>query len=281
MKGEASFARKCCDRVTANRANTAKRLAGLGAAKELETRMKKLLLVTASLVALGAAAPALAADLAARPYTKAPSMVEAAYNWSGFYVGLNGGGGTSHKCWDIAGFSEGCHDATGGTVVGQVGYRWQTGPIVFGVEAQGNWADFTGDNVSLVFPGDRNRSKIDAFGLFTGQVGYAWNNALLYVKGGAAVVDDKYSIITNPGSALLASASETRWGGVVGVGFEYGFAPNWSAGVEYDHMFMGTQSNNFVTPAGLAAGADNIKQDVDLFTARVNYKFGGPIVARY
>ena len=46
-------------------------------------------------------------------------------------------------------------------------------------------------------------------------------------------------------------------------------------------MFMGSQSNNFVTPAGLAAGADNIKQDVDLFTARVNYKFGGPIVARY
>ena len=63
--------------------------------------MKKLLLVTASLVALGAAAPAMAADLAARPYTKAPPMVQAAYNWSGFYVGLNGGGGTSHKCWDL------------------------------------------------------------------------------------------------------------------------------------------------------------------------------------
>jgi outer membrane immunogenic protein len=243
--------------------------------------MKKLLLVTASLVALGAAAPAMAADLAARPYTKAPPIVQAAYDWSGFYIGVNGGGGTSHKCWDIAGLSEGCHDATGGTVGGQVGYRWQTGPIVFGVEAQGNWADFTGDNVSLVFPGDRNRTKIDAFGLFTGQVGYAWNNALLYVKGGAAVADDKYTIITNPGGALLASASETRWGGVVGVGFEYGFAPNWSAGVEYDHMFMGSQTNNFVTPAGFAAGADNIKQDVDLFTARINYKFGGPIVARY
>jgi outer membrane immunogenic protein len=244
--------------------------------------MKKLLLVTASLVALGAAAPAMAADLAARPYTKAPPMVQAAYNWSGFYVGLNGGGGTSHKCWDlVAGASEGCHDATGGTVGGQVGYRWQTGPVVFGVEAQGNWADFTGDNISQVFAADRNRTKIDAFGLFTGQVGYAWNNALLYVKGGAAVVDDKYSIVSAAAGSLLASASETRWGGVVGVGVEYGFAPNWSAGVEYDHMFMGTQSNNFTTPVGAFAGADNIRQDVDLFTARVNYKFGGPIVARY
>ena len=242
--------------------------------------MKKMLLVTASLVALGAA-PAMAADLAARPYTKAPPMLQAVYNWSGFYVGLNGGGGTSHKCWDIAGLSEGCHDATGGTVGGQVGYRWQTGPIVFGVEAQGNWADFTGDNISRVFAADRNRTKIDAFGLFTGQVGYAWNNALLYVKGGAAVVDDKYSILGAATGALLASASETRWGGVVGVGFEYGFAPNWSAGIEYDHMFLGTQNNAFVTPLGAAAGSDNIKQDVDLFTARVNYKFGGPIVARY
>jgi outer membrane immunogenic protein len=242
--------------------------------------MKKLLLLTASLVALGAAAPATAADLAARPYTKAPPMVQAAYNWSGFYVGVNGGGGTSHKCWDIAGFSEGCHDATGGTVGGQVGYRWQTGPIVFGVEAQGNWADFTGDNVS-VLTGNRNRTKIDAFGLFTGQVGYAFNNALVYVKGGAAVVDDKYSIVTNPGSVFIASTDETRWGGVVGVGLEFAFAPNWSAGVEYDHMFMGTQTNNFVRPRGTLVSSDNIKQDVDLFTARINYRFGGPVAARY
>lgn len=251
-----------------------------GPQKELESRMKKLLLVTASLVALGAAAPAMAADLAARPYTKAPPMVQAAYNWSGFYLGLNGGGGTSHKCWDLVGVGEGCHDATGGTVGGQVGYRWQTGPIVFGVEAQGNWADFAGDNVSVV-TGNRNRTKIDAFGLFTGQVGYAFNNALIYVKGGAAVVDDKYSIVTNPGGGLLASTNDTRWGGVVGVGLEFAFAPNWSAGVEYDHMFLGSQSYTFGSPVAAVFQTDNIKQDVDLFTARINYKFGGPVVARY
>src|SRR5207247_8176514 len=91
-------------------------------------RMKKVLLVTASLIALGAAAPAVAADLAARPYTKAPAMIAAVYDWSGFYIGVNGGWGSSHKCWDFttpAGAfvaSEGCHDATGGTVGGQVGY---------------------------------------------------------------------------------------------------------------------------------------------------------------
>src|SRR5258707_15654434 len=131
--------------------------------------MKKFLLGTVGLIALGmASAPASAADLAARPYTKAPPMMAAIYDWSGFYIGINGGGATSHNCWDVAGgVREGCHDATGGTVGGQVGYRWQTGPVVFGVEAQGNWADFKGDNVSPVFA-DRNRTKIDAFGLFTG-----------------------------------------------------------------------------------------------------------------
>ena len=68
--------------------------------------------------------------------------------------------------------AEGCHDATGGTAGGQLGYRWQAGTWVFGLEAQGNWADFKGSNVSLFVPALRNQSrKIDAFGLFTGQVG--------------------------------------------------------------------------------------------------------------
>src|ERR1700753_2748903 len=100
--------------------------------------MKKFLLGTVGLVALGmASAPASAADLAARPvYTKAPPMIAAVYDWSGFYIGANGGGEWSHNCWDAttgAGAfiaSEGCHDSTGGTVGGQIGYRWQTGPAV-------------------------------------------------------------------------------------------------------------------------------------------------------
>ena len=182
---------------------------------------KKLLFVTASLVALGAAAPALAADLAARPYTKAPPMVAAAiYDWSGFYVGINGGYGSSHSCWNIAGFSDGCHDATGGTVGGQIGYRWQMGQLVFGVEGQGNWADLSGSNASFNNPGFSNTSRVDGFGLFTGQVGYAWNNVLLYAKGGAAVTGDRYSINDLTGAVAASTADDTRWGGTVGVGFE-------------------------------------------------------------
>jgi outer membrane immunogenic protein len=251
--------------------------------------MKKLVLA-ASLVVFGSAV-ASAADLAPRYYkAPPPPMVSPMYDWSGFYAGINGGWGTSHNCWTrtatagaaILPVSEGCHDASGGTVGGQIGYRWQAGPWVLGLEAQGNWADFSGSNTSLLFGGlATNRTKIDAFGLFTGQVGYAWNNVLAYVKGGAAVTDNRFDGLSTIGGFVTDTAgSNTKWGGTVGAGIEYGFAPNWSAAVEYDHLFMGSDNYAFNT-AGLATRNESIKQDADLVTVRVNYRFGGPIVARY
>ena len=91
---------------------------------------------------------------------------------------------------------------------------------------------------------------MDAFGLFTGQVGWAWNNTLLYVKGGAAVTDNRHDIITDATGAVFGrSGDDTRWGAVVGAGLEFGFAPNWSAGVEYDHIFMGDRNATFTDPA--------------------------------
>jgi outer membrane immunogenic protein len=215
--------------------------------------MKKFLLGTVGLIALGAA-PAMAADLAARPYTKAPPMVAAIYDWSGFYIGANGGWGTSRNCWDYvttvpgpAGLpgGEGCHDSSGAVAGGQIGYNWQMGTWVFGVEAQGNWADLKGSNVNLLNAGLTDETKIDAFGLFTARIGYAWSNALLYVKGGAAVTSNKYNRYLTGTGLLNDDASETRWGAAVGTGFEYGFTPNWSFAVEYDHLFMGGRDITF------------------------------------
>lgn len=214
-------------------------------------------------------------------------MVAAIYDWSGFYIGANGGWGSSRNSWDsVAPFlvgPEGSHDATGGVAGGQVGYRWQTGTWVFGLEAQGDWADLRGSNLSTLFgPGFRNDSRINAFGLFTGQLGWATNNVLFYVKGGAAVTDNRNRIYsTATGAVLATTGDDTRWGGTVGVGLEYGFAPGWSAGVEYDHLFMQDRTLTFTGPTGLAFGADRIRQDVDLVTVRVNYKFGGPLIAKY
>ncbi len=245
--------------------------------------MKKFLLGTVGLMALGAASvPASAADLAARPaYTKAPPMMAAIYDWSGFYIGGNGGWGQEHdRRTDPFGVALGSHDANGGTAGGQIGYRWQTGPAVFGLEAQGNWADFTGSNASLVAPAVSVHSKMDAFGLFTGQIGYAWNNVLLYAKGGAAVTNTKYDA-SLAGVVTASSGDNTRWGAVVGAGLEYGFAPNWSAAVEYDHIFQDGNSSTFTTPAGVVTGTFRDSGDTDLVTARINYRWGGPVIAKY
>jgi outer membrane immunogenic protein len=255
--------------------------------------MRKLLLGAAGLVAaLSMAAPASAADLAARPYVKAPAMIAAIYDWSGLYIGLNGGGGEARKCWDInnnlgapvASFREGCHDATGGMAGGQIGYRLQSASWVFGVEAQGDWANFKGSNASA-FPfgfAVTDQSKVNALGLFTGQVGYTWNNVLFYVKGGGAVASDRYNGIVTATGVYFDHATETRWGGTAGAGIEVGFAPNWSVAFEYDHIFMGSRNiglTNTVTN-GLSR-YDNIKQDLDIGTVRVNYRWGGPVIAKY
>src|SRR5882724_5936919 len=252
--------------------------------------MKKFLLATVGLVALvSMAAPASAADMAVKaapvPY------VAPMYNWSGLYIGGNGGWGQSRNCWGIvpvagAFIADGCADRSGGVAGGQIGYRWQTNQFVFGVEAQGDWADLSGSRVSVFNPAFSTRVKTDGIGLFTGQIGYAWNAALLYLKGGAAVTSNRFSVFDTLTGFELASASSTRWGGTVGVGFEYGFAPNWSAGVEYDHLFMGNANNSFTATDPRLVGFLNnrISQDVDMVTLRINYRFGGygaPVAARY
>ena len=253
--------------------------------------MRKILLSGVALLAVSMAAPASAADMAARPYTKAPPPVVAPiYDWTGFYIGANGGWGQSHNCVDfvtLAGtVASGCRDRSGGVVGGQVGYRWQSNQFVFGLEAQGDWADLSNTRVSLLNPTLSTRVKTDGIGLFTGQIGWAWNAALLYVKGGAAVTSNRFDIFDTPTGLGLVSASATRWGGTLGVGFEYGFAPNWSFGAEYDHLWMGTANNSFtaVDPRLVGILNNRITQDVDMFTLRVNYRFGGygaPMTARY
>jgi outer membrane immunogenic protein len=260
--------------------------------------MRRLGVIGVGLVSIaGFAGAASAADLPAKVYTKAPPVVAPIYNWGGFYVGANGGAGTSRDCWTVTSSlavpapSEGCHDTQGGLAGGQVGYRWQMTNWVFGVEAQGDWADLKGSNTSATgtFGGlpFSNQTKIDAIGLFTGQVGFTLNNVLGYFKGGGAVTHDKYSGISQfavgafPAGFGFDQASETRWGGVIGAGFEYGFGGGWSVAIEWDHLFMGRRSLNLLTPAGVFDRTDNINQDVDMGTVRVNYTFGGPVVAKY
>src|SRR5215470_5412336 len=148
--------------------------------------MKKFWVGIVGLAALGTAGTASAADMAVKAPPPAPLPV--IYNWSGFYIGANGGWAQSHNCVDFVfpggTFAAGCRDRSGGVAGGQIGYRWQTNQFVFGVEAQGDWADLNSSRVTLFDPTLSTTVKTDAIGLFTGQIGWAWNAALIYVKGG-------------------------------------------------------------------------------------------------
>jgi outer membrane immunogenic protein len=253
--------------------------------------MRKIWLVPAAVAALGLATPASAADLAAKPYVKAPPpAVAAIYDWSGFYIGGNAGWGQARACWDFVGplgivTADGCRNGSGGLVGGQLGYRWQFGGgWVFGLEGQGDWANLRSSRVSLINPAFIEQTKVDGIGLFTGQIGYAWNNVLWYFKGGAAVVGTNFNLQT--AGITVASANKTRWGGTVGTGFEYGFTPNWSVGAEYDHLFLGNAGTNAFGTVNTIPGfaLNRINFSADMVTIRFNYKFGGygaPVAARY
>ena len=255
--------------------------------------MKKLAwYVAATAISIISCGAASAADLPqAQTYRAPPVAMPLMYNWSGFYIGANGGYGWSNQCIDITAingiggvFAEGCKSAGGGLIGGQFGYRWQAGPWVFGLEAQGDWANIRNSRVSLQNPANTFKSTLNGLGLFTGQIGYAANDVLFYAKGGAAVGSQNFGLYSTVTGTGLAYAERTRWGGVVGAGLEYGITPNWTVGVEYDYLWRVSDSNVWATPLlapAVTSISTNTKTDVSMVTLRVNYKFGGPAVAKY
>jgi outer membrane immunogenic protein len=222
--------------------------------------MKKVLLASASLLALSTFAPAMAADLAARPYTKAPAPLAAVYNWTGFYLGAVGGYAQENASGDPK--------MKGGFVGGTVGYNWQTSNIVFGLEADGAWADV---NASATALGITVASKTDALGTVRGRVGVAFDQVLLYATGGYAWIDNKISV-----TALGVTVSDSKFhsGWTAGAGVEAFIAPQWSVKGEYLYRSLAGE-----TYFGGAVPTGTLNFHSVQFG--VNYHFGGPVVAKY
>lgn len=256
--------------------------------------MKRMLLAGA--IALGGVCSAHAADLAARPYTKAPPMmVEPVYNWTGFYIGADAGYGWGRdRHTDLTpggGFwTDGITNGDAQTISpkgavygGQIGYNWQFSNWVFGLEGQFNGADIKRTEASIFFPAtDSLRSKIDFYTTVTGRIGYAFNNWLPYIKGGYAGAQLKTTNFDIFGDSL--NHSQWQSGFVVGGGLEYAFAGNWIVGVEYNYMDFGRKNFTGVdSPVGIFAGTESFKDHLTIstVTGRISYKFGGPVVARY
>lgn len=234
-----------------------------------------------------------AADLAARPYTKAPPMVAAVYDWTGFYIGLNAGYGWARNghqdilapaggFWTLAALGFGSTQTInpeGAVYGGQIGYNWQITNWVFGLEGQFDGASISRTDISIFFPAtDLLKSRINSFATVTGRVGYAFNNWLPYIKGGYAGADLKTTNFDTSGNHLDHGA--WRNGYVVGAGIEYAFAGNWIAGVEYNYMEFDKKSfaGPNVSAAGGTFGAENFSDSLRLqtVTGRISYKFGPP-----
>jgi outer membrane immunogenic protein len=235
--------------------------------------MKKFLLAGAAIVVMASAASA--ADLPARTYTKTPVLASPAYNWTGFYAGVHGGYGWSDEVTvgitGIGAVTGSTDELKGGFGGGQIGYNWQLAPSwVWGLEVDAagsgiKWGINDGAGTSV-------ESKIRAFGSVTGRIGYAADNVLIYAKGGWGWADNRISAtLAGVGSA---SDSQTHSGWTIGGGLEYGFAPAWSAKVEYQYYDFGTETYG----AGLDLGAK-----IHTVKGGINYHFnwGGPVVARY
>jgi outer membrane immunogenic protein len=233
--------------------------------------MMKFLLGTAALLAMGASASA--ADLAARPYTKAPAYVASPiYNWTGFYIGGHVGGAFGGNN-ALTGTNNSDGQFLGGV---QGGYDYQFAPNwVLGIEANYSWTGSSSVNGTV--GGFAYNSDLKGLGSVTGRLGYTWGPALLYVKGGYAYADLNQSIT---GGVVPVVLDVKKNGYTVGAGLEYMFTQNWSGKVEYQYYDFG----NTTVVSGLGAlNGISAKNDEHTVKAGLNYRFnwGGPVVAKY
>ena len=244
-------------------------------------KMKKYLLATA-LVGLGSA-PSIAADLAARPYTKAPALA-AVYDWTGFYIGVNAGVGLGRDRfqhdWIGAGSPYSFYvSPQGGFGGGQVGYNWQTGsvlgPIVFGVEADIQGAGLSDDRTNFAILGVNTayRQKLDWFGTARGRIGIANGPVLSYVTAGYAFGNVKTDATQSAlGLTSTFSTDRTQGGWVVGSGVEAALGGNWTGKIEYLYLNLGNKTDASTL---FAAAPINTEIRENIFRVGLNYRIGG------
>jgi outer membrane immunogenic protein len=238
--------------------------------------MRNLLLAATALTVVSA--PAFAADLPARTAPAAPVVYAPAFTWTGFYVGLNAGYGWADGTDVFVTRPTGVVDSfTGGsnggfTGGGQLGYNWQSGAFVFGLEADIQYADFGSALTYGVYP--LSGSEGNYWGSVRGRLGYAIDRTLLYVTGGLAYGD--------VGTQLNSfSSGDTQAGWVLGAGVEYAFTNNWTGRIEglWLNIDRSNAGGTITIPAGAAVPAGvygvgaRASNEFGVVRAAINYKF--------
>jgi outer membrane immunogenic protein len=260
-----------------------------------------------------------AADLPRKAPPPAPAPVM--YNWTGFYIGAHVGGAFrdrkgdhrfDNECLTVAAgllCFEGSHngDNDGSFLAGgQIGFNYQVGTIVWGVEGQASWVDHDDEHDCGFFTLNGVRDNLfrcrhggDWVATIAARLGVAvgpTGNWLLYVKGGGAFADAGFGmrlrndcLICDPSDpAFFGDNDDTRTGWMVGAGVEYGAWGNWSWKLEYNFLDFGGDDdrfNNFLTACACFLGHHFDRDDrVHIVKFGLNYRFGAaaaPVAARY
>jgi outer membrane immunogenic protein len=249
----------------------------------------------ALLLSVAGGSAALAADLPppVAPPPRAPATyvpVAPYYNWSGFYIGgnlglgWNSGGSVSDTFGSTFSGSGQTTKFLGG---GQVGVNYEFwGGVVVGAEAMFDWLPNTTNTFSATegglggapAPGTVASATFNNRWLTTatGKLGYAWDRVLLYGKAGGAWVGASNPSLTVGGVGQSINTNNSNFGWTAGVGVEWAFWGNFSARAEYDYIALQNQSFNVAAGGPFAGDTINVNnRNISMFTAGVNYKFGG------
>jgi outer membrane immunogenic protein len=221
------------------------------------------------LIALGAAAPANAADIRLPVKGVPPAYVHAYYNWTGFYIGAHVGYGWADFTDTFAAGLAGAAVSPAGMIYGgQLGFNYQLGSWVFGIEGEFSAADIKESQgvVGLL----SSEIKVDQIYTAAARVGYAFDRTLIYGKFGGAWTKEEYNF-TLLGGTATGSVDRTGW--LLGAGIEYAFLGNWSAKIEYNYMDMGSKTVTLLTTGGLVAAPGNVDLTVQTVKAGINYRF--------
>ena len=204
---------------------------------------------------------------------KAPLYVPAAapvFTWTGFYIGVHGGGGWSH--WDAGpgAITGGTADGDGWLLGVQAGYNYQMGNIVLGIEGELSFADVK--ITQPLFAGSITL-KNDFYGLVTGRLGYAFDRFLVFGKGGVAFTRDKWDGNDGIGGTVTGEFSRVGW--TIGVGGEYALWDNISLKAEYNFLSFGERTERLTAGGGLVIVGPpaNVSETVHIVKVGANYRF--------
>jgi outer membrane immunogenic protein len=211
--------------------------------------------------AIGLGGVAQGADL----YTPSPSpgpiySSAPAYNWTGFYAGINGGYGWGNSSSDTP-FDVG--DMDGWFAGGQLGYNFQfANNVVVGLEGDLQWSDMSGSTAGPIV-GSTITQDLNWFGTVRGRIGYAFGAWLPYVTGGFAYGEGDRT--TTLGGGL--SESKMHIGYTLGAGVEVGITPNWTGKLEYQYLDFGSETYSSIP------GTPSVDMDAHTVRVGLNYKF--------